>query len=167
MRVLNDWRDNAILVGMLLLVAGEVYALVRVFSDSILPLRVAEPWWDPPMLSVMTIGLAAFLVGIFTLAILFSRTMRGAMLAQGLELRRGARRVVIPWEMVAELVITVARGKAVSYKVVAGDSQRTEIVWPDDVGLDGATPAPGESAGALFAAAVAQRAGVTPTVVYQ
>jgi hypothetical protein len=167
MRVLRAGRDNAILYGALLLVAGEVYALVRVFTDTVLPLNARPPWWAAPMLSATTLGFTSFIAGAIVIAGLVSREPRGVLDEDGLRIQRGAKRVNIPWEMVAELVITVARGKVVSHKVVAGDSQGSAIVWPDDVGLDGAIPGPSESPGALFAAAVAQRAGVTPTVVYK
>ena len=81
---------------------------------------------------------------------------------------RGRKVVAIPWDLVAAMVITVKQGKVESYKTVADDAQQSEVDWPEDAQWGGARPlAPGESPAAVFAAAVAQRAGVTPQVVYE
>ena len=84
---------------------------------------------------------------------------------QGLRSRHGSKTVAIPWDMVTELVIEIKKGKTQSYTVVADDAQRTEVSWPADALWAGRAPSmPAESPAALFAAAVAQQAQVTPTL---
>ncbi len=81
---------------------------------------------------------------------------------------RGRKVAAIPWDLVAAMVITVKQGKVESYKAVADDAQQSEVDWPANALWVGKTSlAPGESPAAVFAAAVAQRAGVTPRVVYE
>lgn len=166
MRVRKVSRGTFMLAGVLLLIAGDVYALVRGFIDSILPLAVAPPWWDPRMFSIIALGVISVIIGAPTMMRLVAPTPRVVLEERGLWVEHGANQELIPWAMVGGLMITVSRRGKVTYAIMTGGSYRSSLRWPNAVTLRGAPPTPGEAPGAVFAAALAQRAGLEPQVVY-
>ncbi len=167
LRMRHIWRDHVIALGIGLLTIGDIYALIRGYSDFPEAVDRSVPWWDLHKVTITALYVPVLLLSFVAIAGIMHKGKHIVTDEQGLRSRRGREAVAIPWDMVAELVIRIEKGKIESYKAVAGDAQRTEVSWPADALWAGVAPSmPGESPAAVFAAAVAQRAGVTPTVEY-
>jgi hypothetical protein len=168
LRETGIWRQRVGALAALLLVAGEFYALVRgvIYGIATASAAPIAPW-DLRIVTYLALTLTTLGVGLIALIPLFERQARRFTDEQGIHFVRGKKTTLIPWNMVADLVITVWHGKVWYFTAVAGDSQRTEITWWPGETLDGVTLPSGESPGAIFAASVAQRAGVTPRVEYE
>ena len=167
LRMRHIWRDRVIVLGIGLLTLGDIYALIRGYSDFPQTVDRSVPWWDLHKVTAFALFVPVYLLSMVVIAVILHKGTDIVADEQGLRSRRGKTVVAIPWDMVAELVIQVEKGKMESYKAVAGDAQRTAVSWPADALWTGVAPSmPGESPAAVFAAAVAQRAEVTPTVEY-
>jgi hypothetical protein len=149
---------------VLLLAAGDCYAGVRAFIVSLYITRAPSPWSDLPDISLFCI---VFIVAIFAVLPLFMRAKHLSIDDVGIHLGHGKKTTVIPWTNVNKLVITVGRSKAFFFEVSAGDSLATSIAWSTAGALDGAPVPPDTTPGAVFAAIVAQRAGITPRIEYE
>lgn len=167
LRMRHIWRDRVIALGIGLLTIGDIYALIRGYADFPEAVDRSVPWWDLHKVTTTALFVPVWLLSIVAIAGILHKGTSIVADEQGVRSRRGRKTVAIPWDMVAELVIQIEKGKVESYKAVAGDAQRTEVSWPADALWTGVAPSmPGESPAAVFAAAVVQRAGVTPMVKY-
>ncbi len=167
LRMRHIWRDRAIALGIGLLTMGDIYALIRGYVDFPEAVDRSVPWWDLHKVTITALFVPVLLLSFVAIAGILHQGTYIVADEQGVRSRRGRQTVAIPWDTVAELVIQIKKGKMESYKAVAGDAQRTAVSWPADALWTGVAPSiPGESPAAVFAAVVAQQAGVTPTVEY-
>jgi hypothetical protein len=71
------------------------------------------------------------------------------------------------WDEIKELIVTIQDGSVHSFEVKTAEPDGS-FEWPASQAiLSGAPVPPDTTPGAVFAAAIAQRAGVTPQVVYK
>ncbi|HEX9038221.1 MAG TPA: hypothetical protein VF808_14660 [Ktedonobacterales bacterium] len=165
LRPAHLWLRSAALLATGVLAAGDGYVAVqaaRAYRTYPVAARSELLWWTLCAAALITWG-----VVLVTIRLAFETRRRYIADEHGVRLSHMLASVAIPWDMVSELEVVVARGQVTSYRVTGPTALSVAITWPAGGALDGVALAPGESPGTVFAAAVAQRAGVTPRVVYK
>jgi hypothetical protein len=158
-------RDRMLALGIGLLTLGDIYALIRGYIDFFDAFDRSIPWWNLHQVTQVALTLTVLVLSVVAIAAILDKGTHIVADEQGVRSTRGRKTDALPWDMIAELVIQIEKGKIESYKAVAGDALRTEVGWPADALWAGAAPTmPAGSPAVVFAAAVAQRAEVTPTV---
>jgi hypothetical protein len=161
------WLNKGFGIIALVLAIGMIYFLMRSTSD--FPGGGVSGWAAWRHIGQIGGWITAFFM-LFVAAGLFAPEPHYIADTEGLHSQRGRQREMLAWKEITDLeVILNDWGKAAAYRAIGAESQM--IRWSADARWADTTPPIPRDANttpsAIFAAAIAQRAGITPRVVYE
>jgi hypothetical protein len=162
------WRNKGFGIIALALSISMAYVLMRSTSD--FPASSASSWAAWRHYGQIGGWITMFFTLIIAAAGLFAIDPRFIADTEALRSQRGRLREMLTWKEITDLeVIVNARGKAIAYRASGADRQI--IRWSAHARWADTTPPIPHDANttpsAIFAAAIAQRAGIIPRVEYE